>query len=532
VVEKRMQITDPNKNGLGRIEVRTLALPEFVRDLSAAYTYSGKVLIHFRKPGDSDDPDYQNIAVVNDDGGCFREIFSGVIRQHKKANGIRYMCFADNKRVLLGDYVLECSPDIDTAESVRLVPVEYPWNIEEDPLITRHWSEIIIAPDNEHIAWTMLRSDIGAASAIGKLSRLEDRYQVINARIISTVEVMKQDPAQPGWLIPQVVRGGELKQFVHGGTAISLVGAKEGAGTNSVIQDLASEDLTQITFTPGYDETTIFSPDERLGIVMSTRFSPKTDPAVFGLLSRPGGMVAQGITMHLYMYAVAGVRAFRKGNIGPALIEIDRSMNEKNYLGVALNDPDEAWVYYSPMSWHPGGKKVMWPEGLRGKPDRRIRIAELLDYTPGPAIPVRKTPEVITYTEQYTQDISNLRGVGHNAIKGKIAGKHSGHIEYKQQGAAMGGSVEAVYVDYSDDGKRFYRGYEKARYSVIDVSVYEADLELEGEETGEMKLRVSFSELVGGPPKLLFEKAEDGKPKSYGHASYRGITLRVEDLVE
>jgi hypothetical protein len=62
------------------------------------------------------------------------------------------------------------------------------------------------------------------------------------------------------------------------------------------------------------------------------------------------------------MYAVSGVRSFRKGNIGPALIDIQRSMEEDGYKGIALNDPSELWVCMSPMSWNPRGVKGMWPE--------------------------------------------------------------------------------------------------------------------------------------------------------------------------
>jgi hypothetical protein len=528
-----MIIQDNNTNGFGRIEVRDLPLPESIQAVSATYTYSGTVLLTYKTETDPGGGDYYNLAVINDDGAGFRNIFSGVIRQHKKANGIRYMVFQDNKRVLLGDYVLECSPNIDACESATIIPVEYPWNMEDDPKITHHWSEIIIAPDNEHISWTTLRSDIGATVSLGVLKRREDRYTISDAQIISSLEFIKKDPKRPGYLIPQVIRGGEVKQFVRGGTAISLVGSKDSSMTDSVVQDLASEELVRITNAPGYDETTIFSPDERLGIVMSTRFSPKTDPAIFGLMPRPGYAV-QGIIMCLYMYAVAGVRKFRQGNIGPVLIDIKRSTQDENYRGVALNDPEEQWVYYSPMSWHPNGKKAMWPEGLRGTESMRIRIAELLDYTPGQPVAIQKTPDTISYAEK---DIAKLHALKSIDLEGKIAGKHSGYIECRKRDKAgmesMAGSVETVYVNYSDDGKTFYNGFEKTRYSVFDESVYDADLKMSGADQGEMKFRAAFSKIAGDtPPKLLFEKAEDGKPKSYGYATYNGITLNVADLLE
>jgi hypothetical protein len=95
-----------------------------------------------------------------------------------------------------------------------------------------------------------------------------------------------------------------VRQFVRGGTAISLVGTKDGNLVDSVVQDLEPNATTQITFTPGYDETTIFSPDERLGLTMTLRFSPRTDPAVFGWLPRRHGvLVTHSIIGLLAMYA-------------------------------------------------------------------------------------------------------------------------------------------------------------------------------------------------------------------------------------
>ncbi len=524
-------------NGLGRVEVSTIPLPDFANEFTATYTFSGSVLVSFKKADDPQVEDYWNIAVVNDDGTSFRVIFSGPIPQHPKANGIRFMVFADNQRVLLGDYVLECNPDIDRCQRAVLRPVKYPWGYEDDPRTMKHWSEIIIAPDNEHISWTALRTDIGAFVGLGILKRTENAYVIEQAQIISTMSFFEEDADNPGFLLPQLIRGGEVKQFVRGGTAISMVGAKDGALTDSVVQDLASGEITQITHTPGYDETTIFSPDECLGMVMSTRGSKKTDPAIFGLLPRPrGGLATQGLIQHLYMYAVAGVRSFRKGNIGPVLIDIERSMYEPGYQGIVLNEED-AWVYYSPMSWHPGGKKAMWMEGLRGTGGKQMRArkVELLDYQPGQPVLAKRTPDEIPYGITGERAVEILRGTPPQDIQGKIAGRYSGYIAYTRQGQppapALMGTVQAEYVNFSDDGKTFYNGFEKARYSFMSESVYEADLAMTGEHQGEMKLRATFSQLsYQSPPRLLFEPAEDGKPKSYGYARYNGVQMNIEEL--
>jgi hypothetical protein len=515
-------------------------MPNHVREISPTYTYSGKVLVLYQSDRDPEVQDYWNVAVVNDDGNDFRAIFSGVIPRHKKANGIRHMPFQDNRRVLLGDYVVECTPDIDTCTETKLVPIRYPWLITRDPRTTRHWSEIIIAPDNEHMAWTILRTDIGAANVLGRLTRRRNHYVIRGPEIISSLDFLRKDPTRPGYGVPQPIRGGEVKQFVRGGAAISLAGAKDTAVTDSVVQDLASNEVVQITRTPGYDETTIFSPDERLGLVMTTRGSERTNPAIFGLMPRPHAtLTSAGIIPFLYMYAVAGVRSFREGNVGPALIEVERSKNEPGYRGVLLNDSGGDWVYVSPMSWHPAGTKAMWPETLRGSHQSsrgrtiRVRKAELRDYGPSEPVPHTRTPGRTPYG---IHNGLRLWFPPDNTGEVRIAGASSGHIELKRSGRkplqSMMGSTESRYVNYSDDGANFYNGFIRVSYSPVREGRYEADLGLSGKRSGSMKFRATFSGIAGpAPVRLLFDAGEDGKPKSYGYAEYDGTRLNVEDLL-
>lgn len=535
-------------DGIGRLEVTTIRLPEFVQSPSATYTYSGMVLVFYQQADDPQAKDYYHIAVVNDDGNEFREIFSGLIPEHKKANGLRHMPFADNRRVLLGDYVLECSPDIDNCQQAELIPVKYPWLLPLDPRIYKHWSEIIIAPDNEHISWTMLRVDTGAANCLGVLKRKSRHYGIEETQVISSLEGFKKNPDQPGYILPQVIRGGEVKQFVRGGTAISLVGAKDGYLADSVVQDLLSDEITQITRTPGYDETTIFSPDECLGIVMSPRGSQKTNLAVVGLLPRPHGRLAtMGLMMYAYMYSVAGVRSFRRGNIGPVLVEIERSIHEPDYLGVQLHDPEEQWVFVSPMSWHPDGKRAMWLETFRGSGSEqvgavgnrqnaqiRVRKVTLHDYQSQATVPVQRTPDEIDYGLKGLRGALSLWLPKRDIQAGKIAGKRSGYVEYQRGGqSAFGGAMEVKYAHCSDDGQTFFDGFEKVNYSFRTGTQYEADVQMTGVQQGEMKLRLVFSPMsFTQPPKLLFEPAEDGQPKSFGYARYNGVQLNVENLSE
>ena len=526
----------------GRIEVADVPLPDTLRDVSATYTYSGKVFVLYRTDDEPRSEDWYHAATVEDDGSNFTTIFSGRIPQHAKANGIRHMPFTDNRRVLLGDYVLECGPDIDTCTSTELVPVEYPWGLEEDPLTTHHWSEIIVSPDNEHIAWTILRTDMGAAVGLGCLRRAEDRYLIEEPAIISSTEEFAPDPQHEGCVLPRPVRGGEVKQFVHGGTAISAVGGTSGFLPDSVVQDLATGAIRRITRTPGYDETTIFSPDERLGLVMTSRASKRTNPAILGLVPRPHALLTgMNLAWAVYTYTVSGVRSFREGNVGPVLIDIDRSMNEPDYEGTPLNNPDESWVYCSPMSWHPSGRKVMWLETLRGSdqagPYRqmRVRTAHLLDYQPSAPVPTRPTLPGAPYSVIGPEAEKTLREPAERIRAGRIAGRHSGHLEFERQPGdlAQGHAASSTvrYVDYSDDGLDFYNGTERTASSFTSETVYEADLEVTGDNPGAMKLRATWSSVSDGT-RLLFDAADDGLPRSHGYARYRGLQMNLEDLVE
>jgi hypothetical protein len=521
---------------LGRIDVRTVPLPANVLSPSATYTVSGKVFVLYRAAGDPIDRDWYRAAIVEDDGSGFTEIFSGPILQQRTANGIRHMPFSDDRRMLLGDYVLECAEPLGTATSAELVPVRYPWDLTSDPLTSHHWSEIIVSPD-DHIAWTILRTDMSAVVGLGRLIRTGDHYVIADPVVISSADALRPDPERVGWFTTHPMLGGEVKQFVRGGSAISSVGDGGGALTDSVIQDLTVARIEAITRTPGYDETTILSPDERLGIVMTSRASTGTDPAFLGLLPRPhANLVTMDLAWVVYLYVVDGVRRFRPGSIGPVLIDVARSMTEPGYRGIAL-DRDESWVYCSPMSWHPSGRTAMWMEMLRGSgagdegATLRIRIAELLDRTaPRPVDPV-PTPSHPPYALAGDEARELLRRRATTVPSGRIAGAHSGWMEFTRSSDGRGTfSARSRYVNYSDDGRGVYNGFERAAGSMADGVVYEADLELVGECTGEMRLRAEWSGVRDGT-RLLFDDGADGKPRSRGFARFGDTVARVDDLV-
>lgn len=511
----------------GRVLVRTVPLPAGAVLRSATYTPSGKVLVSYAKSADQGRRQL-DLAVMDDDGDNFRPVWSGALPERPKDNGIRFMVFPDNKRVFLGDFILECDGSLDACNGPRVLPVDYPAEVDNGPHIGFRWSEVIVAPDNRHIGWnTLFTGYSGAAVFTAALRRTADRYRIVAPQIVSTLVPFLPDPKHPDGVIPAPVRGGEVKQFVHGGTAISLAGALRRDVPDSVVQDLPSGRIEAITDAPGYDETTIFSPDERLGLTMTSRFSPGTDPAILGLIPRPyPTSLNMGLSMFAYTYAVTGVRAVRPGNVGPALIDIAASKTREGYLGQNLNlDPD--WVFSSPMSWHPGGKKGMWIETHRGDRERRIRIVNLPDYRPGPTVPARPTPATVPYGSSDLSHIGKLAAAAGD-VDLKVYGRTSGYIHYRRAGSV----IEKTYTDFSDDGRTVYSGRETSTINPAGRTIYTADVRLTGPKPGIMAVQVTFGPLRGArPAEILFAPDESGKPATRGYVEYGGRRLEASALV-
>lgn len=211
---------------VGRYEVSTIPFDPDLHVRTGTYTPSGSVLVSYAEEPGGNRRDLR-LATMNDDGTGMRTFFTGEVPERPKDNGIRFMVFEDNRRIFMGDFVLECSTSLETCNDAQLLPVEYPAEVADGDHIGHRWSEIIIAPDNRHVSWTTLFSNYSAMAFTGALERTQDGYRIAETRVVSTVEPFREDPEHADGVIPQLVRGGEVKQFVHGGAAISLAGALE-----------------------------------------------------------------------------------------------------------------------------------------------------------------------------------------------------------------------------------------------------------------------------------------------------------------
>ena len=508
---------DDSKNNEDiKTHLSNIPLPEDIIIDDGHYMFDGNIFICYKRSTTN----FTYFGVISDDGKNFKELYGEEFIVSPLANGIRLIPFRDGKRIYLGDFVFECNDttkNISSCEKGVLIPVNYPEEVVNNNYTYKTWSEMVVAPDNIHVAWTSLNMACGAVDFLGKFKRTENSYEIEESKIISTINFVEPDPTDESILITKIPRGGEIKQFIEGGNALTLVGTQPDEFVKSVYQSLKTEEVYTYSHEPGYDETSILSPDEKLGITMSTRFSPKTNMAIFGLMPRPHcSLVLSKIVESVYTYAVTNVRKTRKGNVGPVLFVKEKSINDPNYHGIDLHDTEEKFVFCSPISWHPSNLKAIWPEVEKGTSNRRLRKLEISNYTPSAYPKIENTTDNVPYA----LDMSEMDNIHYDKkTNGTIKGKKSGEIIYYNSGfSQIHQTVKITYVNYSDDGKKFYNGEEEFIGDRTSKNVYKSNVILSGSESGQNNFTITFN-----------TKSDLIKEETEGYASYGGKTIKAED---
>ena len=508
---------DDSKNNEDiKTHLSNIPLPEGIIIDDGHYMFDGNIFICYKRSTTN----FTYFGVISDDGKNFKELYGEEFIVSPLANGIRLIPFRDGKRIYLGDFVFECNDttkNISSCEKGVLIPVNYPEEVVNNTDTYKTWSEMVVAPDNIHVAWTSLNMACGAVNFLGKFKRTENSYEIEESKIISTINFVEPDPTDESILITKIPRGGEIKQFIEGGNALTLVGTQPDEFVKSVYQSLKTEEVYTYSHEPGYDETSILSPDEKLGITMSTRFSPKTNMAIFGLMPRPHcSLVLSKIVESVYTYAVTNVRKTRKGNVGPVLFVKEKSINDPNYHGIDLHDTEEKFVFCSPISWHPSNLKAIWPEVEKGTSNRRLRKLEISNYTPSAYPKIENTTDNVPYA----LDMSEMDNIHYDKkTNGTIKGKKSGEIIYYNSGfTQIPQTVKITYVNYSDDGKKFYNGEEEFIGDRTSKNIYKSNVILSGSESGQNNFTITFN-----------TKSDLIKEETEGYASYGGKTIKAED---
>lgn len=294
---------------------------------------------------------------------------------------------------------------------------------------------------------------------MGKLVRKADAYYAQDAEIISDIDTFITDQHGRPW--PKIERNGELKQFIKGGSALSIASSNKAGTLDSMIQYFEEDNVEMVSNNDSYEETAIFSPDERLALCMSTRFSHGTNGEIFALCKRPLKAVpAMSLSMVIYSYGVMDVRHFRNGNIGPVLIDVAAQQRDPAYMGVNLQaqDTDRRWVFSSPISWHPDKQHVLWNEvefataSKGGHGVHRMRIAHLPDYQPSDTIATKPTPKAVYGV---ASDMELIRSLGKDIDQLEIPGLHSGRIVYTHKGRSWEMAADYSHIKLELNGQSY-----------------------------------------------------------------------------
>ena len=487
--------------------IETVPIPEgIIYDGHAIYSKTGHIIIQYKMENDNTNLYF---GVMDEDGSNLKKIWGGEWKNYYEAENIRIrlMPFEDNKKILTGDYVLECYPNIDDCQKSELFPVIYPsevFNLEGMYLI---WSEIMVSPD-EHIAWSTLSTIHDNVNFIGQLVKNEANYTITNVQIISTLGFIEYEDKEKGIFKHATIRGGEIKQFINGGEALTLAGSGDSALSRSVVQNLVDSDYYPLTHFRGYEETTIISPDGKLGFIMTTRFSPKTSSEILGYMPRPLSIhTPSKMSIFTYFYGVQEVRKNREGNVGPALINIEESRSNPSYTGYDLHS--EGWTFKSPLSWNPNCKKGLFSETLKGDNNKlRIRIVKLDNYKPSSIPEAKKTPDNIPYAKP----LDSLKDLKGGDINGYYNGKSSGIMIYNKTASFS----QSEYKNYSDDGKIFYNGFEKYEAISQTTGKLTSKVVMSGEKQGEMNLSITMN-------------YQGNIVEKQGYVNYNGKNMNIDD---
>ena len=503
-------------------EISTLKIPSDIQLDLSHYLPNGDIfLIYYRK--NTENSTDICFGTISDNGDNFNEILCGNFTLAYKSNGWRGLPFSDNKRVLLGDYILECDKELSKCKNGSLILIDYPELLVNRSSIIFLWSEPIISPDDNYLAWTSLDRVFQSMNFIAKLERDETTYKLKNIKCISN-NMLEGYNNVTKILTPGVIRGGELKQFVDGGNAITEAGAISYGLGRSIYQNLNNETIYPLSYVPGYDETTIISPDEKLGVTMSTRFSDKTNLAIVGLLPIPYSIYASSrIIQNAYSFSITNVRNEKNnnGNIGPVLIDINQAINDKNYIGKNLHEED-GWTFNSPISWHYSSKKALFMEIEKIRDDgkeqnRRIRRVNLKNYEPAEIKKEKKTPENIPYALSMEEALNKPTSL---VLDGKIVGK-TGEIIFDMKQL----SVNLTYNNYSEDNLIFYNGNILMNMDYLKgENSYQVNVKMTGKETGNSDFRLTFNNTNNH---LLYDMGSDSKAKTYGSSTYGGKSIDV-----
>ena len=506
---------DPDKSEL-EYEIITVNFPSDIIYVGSHYNYQNQLLVIYQRNAASKD---YFVGIANEDGKILKEVYE---IKEGELDDLTYIhrasSFSDGKRLLISGKILECSKQFLECDDPKLFDLEFPEEAKKMKNLWYLYTEPIVNYGDKYIFWSTFDRDLNIVSFYGELKFEETKYKIVNARGISNFFYDLYDKEKGTYSLPKILRTGPIKQVVKGGEGLSIGGFLNYGLRKGIYQSLKKDEVKQLTFYEGYDETTAISPDSKLECAMTTRFSKPTSLDIVGLIPTPYSILPSYlVATDLYMFSIVNIRVDEtiKGNLGPSLIDLKKLEEDKNYKGINLNT-DDRWIFNGFISWAPDNQKVMFDEVYKKMIKRRCQIVKLKNYKPAEIkfednfdgnVPYSRTiEETIDLRLDYPINIT---------VNGK-----SGNLEIFHNETIC----EVKYNNYTEDDEIFYTGiysYEKFNgYSIFRVTI-----KSEGKKNGSCDYRLWFDK---NKNIYLFDKADDGNNKSYGGCNYEGKEMNVD----
>ncbi len=507
------------------IDKKTIKVPGDVQPWLPTYSPDGKNIV-FQNQLDG------STWTTSKKGKGTRCITCGFADRPAIIGGFTYV-FPDNKRLFVSEelgglggvdsgptadaWILECSPSVFKCESHKYLPVDMSDDKVGVPLIVqrRTWH---LAPDGVHLGWMDLRLD-GTVMIVGRLTRLDDRYKVVDQKAVNPYRpTSPTDANAQNWAGDNQLW--ELKSFVDGGAAITAIGGS-GYNLNPVKINLKTGKVTPITGNPDWDEDGSFSPDGEMMALYSWRTRHRID--AFGWIPQIDSFVEMPAAAAVAPFYVSTWPGFQC-DLSPWLLS-SAGDQKGRLIGQPLNVyPGKNLTPGNNLSgnqfWSPNSQDVLLQERLRTVPsaslDEHIRQKGLVPnrvaiaHIERPAGKPIKT--VSSAVGSWAIPPTEYRpSVGSNTSV-TVNGKAGGTADLVYEGNLREGSWESVFHNYSKDGETFVNGPYKVTKTAEGVWHITADIKVTGQHKGSLKADL---EIGPGDPlpykKGTFVAVYDGK---------------------
>jgi len=390
-------------------------------------------------------------------------------------------------------FILECTPSVYACRSHRYLPVDMSDDKAGVTLIVqrRTWH---LAPDGVHLGWMDLRLD-GTVMIVGRLTRLDDRYKVVDQRAVNPPgPASLTDTDAAGWAINNQLY--ELKSFADGGASIIAVGGPQN-NVDALKINLASGKVTRLTRNLDWDEDGAISPDGKVYTLYSWRTRHRLDAfAWIPQLESFAEMPAFAALAPHYVSTWVGFQC----DLSPWLLDSSGD-HGGTLLGQPLNVyPEKNLTPGNNLSgnqfWSPDSTSVLLQERLRTRPPadssehvgqkglvpNRVMIARI-DRKAGKKIPIVSS-DVGSWAPTPNAYVPTT---GAN-VSVTVNGKGGGTADIAYSGNLSGGSWSVEYNHYSQDGKTFLDGpYAVTGKNSGSYWTIDADVKVTGQHTGSLK---------------------------------------------